>query len=879
MACCISCPTILNQIYPIVMIRKFLLYLFLLNTAWPIFAKAQSRLTWSVNDNWKYLPNGADFAQRPKADDSKWETINLPHTWNAKDPFDDDETSRRGISWYRKKIMLDSRFKNKRLFLNFEGVGQVADVYINGVFVGQHKGGYTAFTFDITHLVKLGDKPTENLIAVQVNNAQNDFLPPLSIGYASYGGIYRDAWLIATNTLHFSLSDYGSKGVYISTPSVSKDKATVSLKAKVTNDANMTRAFEIVHTIFDAQHKAIETIRKTVTASAATQVEVNLNTTVQEPKLWSPDNPYLYQVKTQIIENGNVIDELTNPLGFRWFSFDPNTGFSLNGKKLILKGTNRHQDFKDKGDALSSEDHYRDMKMIKDMGCNFLRLAHYPQAPEVLALADKMGLLVWEEIPLVNYMNPVPEFLDNSMNMIKEMIHQNYNHPAVIIWGSMNEVLLWSEKAERIQVQENEAYISKVKAYALKLDSTVRAEDPLRRSTMAMHMSDDYDKFKLSDIPGLASYNIYNGWYSGKTEEFKPIIDAKHKANPNQVLFISEYGAESDNSVNTERPTRFDFTGQYQRFFHESYLRQIKNMPYLAGTAIWNQFDFSQPNVGGVSNNMNQKGMVTWDRKPKDVYFMYKANWNPTPMVYIASRDWQTRAGINGATSTIEVYSNQPEVTLTVNGKSFGTKKPDDIQKCVWKVPLREGDNQIIATSNNQLNDYLTINYSVYNENLNKETFRTIAINAGADVQYLDGSNQIWLEDRPYKAGSFGYIGGNPAMLNIKTVKKNTNDNPLFYSYLNNLKGYRFDVADGTYELELCFIEPEKIGPTERIFSVAVNGTKLINNLDLSNDCGVAVALRKKFIVNVVDGKGIDITFEAQKGKTMLSGIKLKAVN
>jgi beta-galactosidase len=861
------------------MIRKLLLYFFLLNATWPILAKSQSRLIWSVNDNWKYLPTGTDFAQRPKADDSKWETINLPHTWNAKDPFDDDETSRRGISWYRKKLMLDNRFLGKKLFLNFEGAGQVADVYVNGVFVGQHKGGYTGFTFDITDLVKLGDRPVENLIAVQVNNAQNDFLPPLSIGYASYGGIYRDVWLIAVDKLHFNLTDYGSKGVFISTPSVSAEKAIVSFKANVLNEAGTTRKFELVHTIFDAQHKEIATIRKTITALAGADMDVEMNTEIQNPKLWSPDEPYLYQVKTKIIENGKVIDELINPLGFRWFAFDPNTGFSLNGKKLILRGTNRHQDFKDKGDALSSEDHYRDMKLIKDMGCNFLRLAHYPQAPEVLALADKMGLLIWEEIPLVNYMNPVPEFLDNSKNMIREMIRQNYNHPSVIIWGSMNEVLLWSEKAERIQVQENVQYLEKVKNYAMKLDSTVRAEDPLRRSTMAMHMSDDYDKYKLSSIPGLASYNIYNGWYSGDAEEFKPIIDAKHKANPNQVLFISEYGAESDNRVNTERPIRFDFTGQYQRFFHESYLSQIRNMPYLAGTAIWNQFDFSQPNVGGVSNNMNQKGMVTWDRKPKDVYFMYKANWNPVPMVYIASRDWQTRAGLNGATSTIEIYSNQDEVTLVINGKSYGSKKPDAIKKCVWKVQLENGDNHLIATSKNQINDYFTINYRMYNENLQQGNFREIAINVGADVQYIDGSDHIWIEDRPYKTGSFGYIGGTPSMLNIKTVKKNTNDNPLFYSYLDDPKGYRFDLPNGTYELELCFIEPEKIGKEERIFSVSVNGETLLNDIDLSSDCGFGVAMRKKLVVNVENGKGINVAFDAKKGKTTLSGIKVKAVN
>jgi beta-galactosidase len=843
----------------------------------------QVRLQWSINDNWRYLPQGADFAQRPKADDSKWQLVTIPHTWNAKDPFDDDETSRRDISWYRKKMLLDKRFKDKMIYLNFEGAYQVADVYVNGVFAGQHKGGYTGFTFDITHLVKLGHTPTENLIAVQLNNAQDNFIPPLSIGYASYGGIYRDAWLISTNKLHFKLLDHGSSGLYISTPKVDSTRASVNIRATVSNDDNVARKFELLHVIYDAEKKEVTRLHKQYVVAPNKEIVAELDPVeIKNPKLWSPDMPYLYTVKSQLIEKGKVMDELSNPLGFRWFNLDANKGFSLNGKKLILKGTNRHQDRKDHGDALSAEDHYRDLKLIKDMGCNFLRLAHYPQAPEVLKLADKLGLLIWEEIPLVNYMNPVPEFLKNSETMIREMIRQNYNHPSVMIWGSMNEVLLWSEKAERIQVQDNVPYVNKVKAYAIKLDSTVRSEDPYRYSTMAMHMGDDYDKYGLSDIPQMAGYNIYNGWYSGKSEEFKAAIDDKHRQNPRQVLFISEYGAEADSRVNTENPQRFDFTGQYQRSYHESYLSQMSQMPYLAGTAIWNQFDFSQPNVGGVSNNMNQKGMVTWDRKPKDSYYLYKANWNAEPMVYIASRDWKHRAGLAGSQSTIEVYSNLNEVSLKVNGVSYGTKKPDNVKKMVWKVNLKEGVNQIDATGQSAaglVNDHLTINYDTYTAHLKNtaQPFRQLAVNVGSNAQYLDGSDHIWLEDRPYQTGSFGYIGGSPAMLNIKTVKKNTNDNPLFYTYQNDIKGYRFDVPDGMYELELCFTEGENIPANERVFDVTVNGDRLLENLDLSAQYGFGVALKKKYRINVSNGVGLEVAFKTIKGKAVLSGIKLKS--
>ncbi len=849
--------------------------------SWSCLLYGQPRIIWSVNDQWKYLPEGADFAQKPAMDDTGWKMVHIPHTWNSKDPFDDDETSRRGISWYRKKISLDHTFKNKRLFIHFEGVGQVADVYINGVFAGQHKGGYTGFTFDITNLVQLGDVPTENLIAVQVNNAHDEFLPPLSVGYASYGGIYRDVWLIATNDLHFDLVDHGARGVFITTPQVSKAAAEVRVRAKVVNDAPTARSFEIVHTLYDQNNVEIQTISAENILQPGTSADMTLDFgKVQKPGLWSPDNPCLYQVKSVLRMDGRTIDEQVNTIGFRWFAFDADKGFLLNGEKLILKGTNRHQDVKDKGDALMSGDHYRDLKLIKDMGCNFLRLAHYPQAREVLDLADKMGLIVWEEVPVVNYINTAPAFLENAKQMIREMVRQHYNHPAILVWGSMNEVLLWSNKAERVQVHTDTLYLKKVREYTTVLDALLRAEDPFRVTAIAMHISDDYEKYGLSTIPQLMGFNIYDGWYSGEAEAFKSTIDAIHRSHPKHPVFISEYGAEADNRVNSEKPTRLDFTGQYQRYYHEVYLRQINKMPYLAGTAIWNQFDFSQPNVGGVSNNMNQKGVVTWDRKPKDSYYLYKANWTDKPMVYIASRDWQIRAGTRHQPSTIEVYSNLEEITLTVNGVSYGSQKPDDVRKCVWSVVLSEGDNRITASSNTGEADHLNISYKVYGEVFKEEkNFREIAVNVGAATQYTDGTEHVWIEDRPYKTGSFGHVGGMPGTLSIKTVKKNTYDTPLFYSYLADLEAYKFDVGDGTYELEMGFIEPERVEDDGRIFDVLVNGNRVIAGLNLMRDHGFAVAVNKKFIVNATGGKGIQVAFSAQRGQAVLSGIRIKKVN
>lgn len=843
------------------------------------FSSAQEningRIQYSINDNWKFSKLGLEFASTITANDSNWGRVELPHIWNATDPFNDDQSYLRGICWYRKKLILDKELMGKRIYLYFEGANQVADIYVNNNYVGQHKGGYTAFNFDITDYVKFNN--TENVIAVQVNNATDFNIPPLSVGYAMYGGIYRDSWIIATAPLHFSLDDFGSKGVYISTPEVSKQFASVISKSIIKNKEESTIEFEIVNSLYDASGKLISTIEKalSIAANVTTNFEAKLPQ-IKYPNLWSPEKPYLYTLVSQVKVKGNIVDELKNKVGFRWFNFNAKTGFSLNGSKYILKGTNRHQDLMGKGSALTNEDHYRDLKIIKDMGCNFLRLAHYPQDPEVLRLADQMGLLIWEEIPVVNNINPAPEFARNAQVMLREMIRQHYNHPSIVLWGSMNEVLLWSKGNERIQKHEDIAYLNSVRKFELLMDSTVRAEDPHRFSTMAMHISDDYETYNLAEVPQVTGWNIYNGWYSGTVDEFGSILDEKHLSHPNEILFISEYGAESDRQINTENPQRLDFSGNYQRYFHESYLAQIKDRPYLAGSAIWNQFDFSQPNIGGTISHLNHKGLVTWDRIKKDSYYLYKANWNPSPMVYIATRDWMDRGGGENELSTIDVYSNLAEVILMVNGTKYPSKKGNNVNKFSWKLKLQNGINIINASGKaggKILSDQVEINYKLFTTKINEDDFRALAINVGSNTQYLDDTQQLWINDQAYKQGGYGYIGGDFSTLNIKSLITNTDDTPLFYSYLNNLKSYRLDVSAGQYELELCFAEPDKIAAGLRIFDVSINGKTVEKNLDLSNDYGIAVATKKKYIVDTAGP--IQIDFSAITGKTVLNGLKI----
>ncbi|MBA3655808.1 MAG: DUF4982 domain-containing protein [Gemmatimonadaceae bacterium] len=845
-------------------------------------ARAQSpagspRVSYRIDADWLFFPDGVQFAEKPSFPDSAWSAISLPHTWNSLDPFDDQPGYRRGIGWYRKHLALPGSLKGKRIFLQFEGVNQVAVVYVNGAFVGEHKGGYTGFTIDITDQLRFDGAANSNVIAVQVDNSHNPFIPPLSVGFALYGGIYRNVSLIATDPVHVAFSDYGATEVYASTPSAS---GVVMLHGSVRNDGASERAVAIRNSLHDARGTSVAEhgIRITVQAGASVQWEDTLRA-ISRPRLWSPDNPYLYTIRTDLSQGELVFDRVESRVGFRWYEFDPQRGFLLNGKKLLLRGTNRHQDYQGLGSALSDSLHERDMRSIKDMGANFVRLAHYPQDPAVLAAADSLGLLIWEEIPVVNYVTPGPEFAANAVRMLKEMIQQHFNHPSLIMWGMMNEVFLWSPEGFRIRKQADARYMESVRRFASLLDSVARADDPTRVTTMAVHGSGDYDTSGVSRITGVLGQNIYSGWYSGLFEDFGKQLDRRHAARPSEIMFVSEYGAEDDARVNSLAPERFDFSGTWMRRFHESYLRQINSRSWLAGTAVWSQFDFSQPETGGSIPYMNQKGLETWDRTPKDAYYLYKANWNPAPMVYIASRGWNRRLGL-AETQPIDVYSNLPRVELLVNGTSQGVKSPDDVHRATWEVHFASGQNKVAARGvggTKTVSDRMEIEFTLRPPRLNDAaaTVREIAVNVGGKAQYAQPSGPVWEGDQEYRTGDFGYSGGEARIFDKDLAIKDSPDTPLFFTYHSGIVSYRFDLPDGDYDLQLLFAEPDA-KPGERIFSVTANGRAVVNDLDLAARYGLARAVIINSGVSAKDGQGIDIKFSTRKGKAILNGIHVR---
>lgn len=868
-------------------------------------ARQDARVVRSLNEGWRFAFGGQSMAERftpivepgkirpferAQTPDAGWEQVTIPHTWNAKDPFDDIPGYRRGEAWYRRSLWLDSSYVGRRLFLQFEGVNQVADVYVNGAFAGRHIGGYTAFTFDVSEWLKIGER---NLIAVQVNNATDPFVPPLAVGYALYGGIYRDVWLIATRPTHIALDDHGSNGTVVTTPLVRRDSARTNVTATIVNDGAAPRTVQVRSAIQDATGMVVATTTSDVTVPARGRQRVLQQfAALHTPHLWSPTDPYLYRVHTDVVENGVVQDRVTNPVGYRWFSFDGATGFSLNGQHLTLRGSNRHQDHERYGSALSNALHRRDLEMIKAMGANFLRLAHYPQDPEVLEAADRLGLLIWEEIPIVDYITAAPQFTNNASTMLVEMIRQHRNHPSVILWGLMNEPLLWSKEGERINRHTDTTYTRQLRLLAKHLDSTARAEDPTRATTMALSSGDDYEKYGISDITQVTGVNRYDGWYGGVFTDFGAGLDKRHAARPREPLIVSEYGAEDDYRVNSLQPERFDFSGTWQRRYHESHLRQINARPWLVGTAIWNQFDFSQPEIGGSIPFRNQKGMQTWDREYKDVYFLYQANWTTAPMVRIASRTWTERTGTDttaprGAgprpvTQPVDVYSNSGRVELFVNGRSLGVRTPDDVKRITWDVPFTHGNNVLEArgvSGKTVVVDRLTVHFT-YRPPLLADVampFTELAVNVGSKAEVVDGDGVIWNADQPYRAGSFGFTGGDAVQFPRDMPVTGTTQPPVFITYRRGIQGYRFDVPDGEYEIEVRFAEPTAVAVGERIFDVNVNGRRAISALDLFAQAGTARAVPITVLGTASGGQGLQITFPARAGQAILSGIRVRA--
>ena len=464
----------------------------------------------TINDSWEFR----------KPTETEWEMVNLPHTYNLDAYQQPNYYQGKGI--YRRTLTLPEVIPHRRYYLKIDAASKAAEVRVNGKEIGSHAGGYTAFIFDITPYIQ-----KENVIEITVDNSRKD-ITPISADFTFWGGIYRDVWLISTPEQHFRMDNMGSDGIFVSTPEVNEKYAKVRLHGEVTNDAHGNATLMVRNTLFDPTGKPLQTREQKLRLKAGeTRGFDGTFGKIADPMLWSPENPQLYTIKTVLInpETDEVLDEKSHNVGLRWFSFDGNKGFSLNGKPYKLRGVNRHQDQAPVGVALDDEAHRRDIHLMKDLGCNFIRISHFPQDDALLEMCDKLGLLAWEEIPIINIVPDTPGYADNCERNLREMIRQHYNHPSVIAWGYMNEILL---TAPQVKSPEWPACKERTVALAQRLEKALKEEDPSRASVMAFNMTNLYNEIGL-DREDVAGWNLYQGWYVDKLEDFDAWCEDQHR--------------------------------------------------------------------------------------------------------------------------------------------------------------------------------------------------------------------------------------------------------------------------------------------------------------------------------------------------------------
>ncbi|HZY38471.1 MAG TPA: glycoside hydrolase family 2 TIM barrel-domain containing protein [Mucilaginibacter sp.] len=874
---------------------------------------AQPTVKQTINSNWEFHKGEINGFPANPSDTTRWDKISLPHSWNITDVTIDSPSYYRGIGWYKKAIYVPASWQGKSVYLYFEGANQVTDIYVNGQFVSNHIGGYTAFCFNIGKLLKYNRASTPNEIIVKVDNSHNENIPPLNADFTFFGGIYRDVYLIAANPVHFNLGNDAGPGVRIKTPMVSDPVADVSIESVITNAGAAKLKVFVSSYIEDAAGNLVKEVatNATLPANGTSSVVQPING-IANPHLWSPDDPYLYKVVTTIKDkDGNVLDETTSPLGLRWFKFDAATGFYLNGKQLKLIGANRHQDYPGMANAVPDAIHERDMQLLKDMGANFIRISHYPQDPAVLEACDRLGLLASIEIPIVNRITQSAAFTQNCENMQREMIAQNFNHPCIIIWAYMNEVLL--QPRYKNKSPEQLVYFHDVATLAGKLDSLTRSEDSSRYTMISCH--GDFDRYNdagITRIPQIIGWNLYYGWYAPDFEGFGKFLDRHHQELPDKPLIVTEYGCDGDARLHSLNPQRFDKTVEYQTIYHKHYLKAIMDRQFIAGAAMWCLVDFNSYARIDASPHKNTKGVATDERMPKDVYYYYQANLLKRPFVKIGSHNWTLRGGIgddnNQCIQPVEVYSNLPEVSLWLNGKLLD-KQPVKDKVALFNVPFTNGINELKASAGENGTDYedfTTINFRMIPVVLNSKTlpFNELNVSLGDARFYIDNKlQQVWLPEKPYSPGSWGYVGGHIFTMRDTNLQKfgtnqnilGTNDDPIYATQRVGLSDFKLDVPDGKYQVTLLFAEllsnkekqalvynlnssAQKAEAANRSFDIFINNQKVADALGGDNYLQPERAFSVRYSIDVTSGAGIDVNFKPIAGETILNGIQVKRI-
>lgn len=571
--------------------------------------------------------------------------IDLPHTWNAVDGQDGNNDYFRGTCVYEKSIPRPEFSDEERVYLQFHGVNASARVILNGITVLTHDNGYATFRTDVTDVLK-----ERNELRVEVDNGQNQKVYPQVADFTFYGGIYRDVEFLIVHRTHFDLDYYGAPGIQVSTD-VKGKTGFVKVRAYTNKQTDELKKenLSVCLTLLDAQGE-----------TAGTAEGTNVVIKVPDAHLWNGvKDPYLYKLIAQIKQKDTVLDEVETSCGIRTFSFDPDRGFFLNGLSYPLRGVSRHQDWKGIGNAISLKQMEKDMELIREVGANTIRLAHYQHHSYFYDLCDRYGMVVWAEIPYISA--HMPQGRENTFFQMRELIVQNYNHPCIVTWGISNEITI-SRKYKKDMLDNHHA-----------LQQFVKKLDPARPTTLACYAM-CHPFHPVSKITDLVAWNLYLGWYVPGLFLNDLFMKFYHRKYPKRCLGYSEYGAEGMPNLHSAKPKRGDHSEEYQAKYHEYMLACFERHPFLWSTYVWNMFDFAaDARDQGGEPGMNHKGLVTFDRKiKKDSFYIYKAWWSTQPFVHLCGKRYKYRAE---NVTNVTVYSNQEQVSLYNNGQLVGTQK------------------------------------------------------------------------------------------------------------------------------------------------------------------------------------------------------------
>jgi beta-galactosidase len=850
----------------------------------------EARETIWLSDGWRFLQDDrVTGAEEPRFVDDAWAAVRVPHTWNrvgrstlepASQSPPTNET--RGIGWYRLRFEVPRRFAGRKLWLQFDAASSLAEVWLNGNRLGEHRGGFSRFRFDATNAIRVAHR---NTLVVKTDNSiptadsETGDILPLCADFFEYGGLYRPVSLIATAPIHVDMLDHGGPGVYIRTQEIDGNSAKLSIETRLDNDQPAGSSAELVLTIRERTGRLVASSRRTVRLGPQASADVVEALRIADVHLWQGvADPYLYDVAVEIRSpSGALLDRIVQPYGVRRIVIDPDRGLLLNGIPVRLHGVDLQQDRDGKGWAVSAADQREDMAAIVEMGANTIRFTHYQHSDDLNGFADQSGLLDWLEIPLVTRwthgasLRPTRALVDNAKQQLVELIRQSMNHPSVAVWGIGNEIDfgVWIPRGYG---GERTAGLDPLPLLKV-LRDVAHAEDPSRPTAIANCCYGRPSAPSVIDSADVSGANRFFGWYYGVPSDLQSTLAAMHDAHPDIPLALSEYGAGGAVSQSTDNPLGGPIEAfghaqpeDYQSHIHEITWPIVEGLPYLWGSWIAFMFDFSTPlHIEADSVHINTKGLVTYDRKTrKDAFYFYKANWTMTPTVHIANRRYARRVL---PVTDVKVYSNAPSTEAWVNGRHIGALADCPHRVCVWRgIPLASGENVVRAvgffpsgTRQDSVSWELTVPEDVYR------------IDCGA------------LEGQPGPGGPYAsddlFTGGSAAAIPMPTGRSmgDTALRSILDTYRKGSFFYRLPLANGNYRIRVWFVEPQFL-PGERVFSVLANGASMISNIDVADAAGGPLKpLERTFDVQVERGV-LQLDFVGSKRDAIVSAIDVEPV-